>query len=289
MPASFAGNLFNWLDSSGAVNAQLLQTTALTQLNLFSPTGGTTRAGLGLGLNGYGSSGAALAGVFGGLNISGTFSPTSNILFVANESQSSGHLGTDMYFAATPPGSATRGQYWVLKGTGDSWFNATGAALPTTNTTGFVHFPNMASAPNTTPSVTTTGATPFVYDTAGNVFFANITGSTWNDMSGGVVESPGISTAYTLLPTDKIVAHLLALTPKTDTLASAASCIGHEVTILVTGGSANLTVAAASGDSIFYQNSAGSITVGGGSIPTFKYYVKLTATASGKWYVTGGQ
>lgn len=56
----------------------------------------------------------------------------------------------------------------MILGAGDVILNATGSALATNSTAGFVHIANCAGAPTGVPANTAAGASPMVYDTTNN-------------------------------------------------------------------------------------------------------------------------
>jgi hypothetical protein len=85
----------------------------------------------------------------------------------------------------------------IVPSNGDLNFVFSDAALGTTNTDGFIHYPSMAGVPTGVPTAYT-GTIPTVIDTTNNRFYGYISG-TWTNLSG----SGGGGT--TINPTDTVI------------------------------------------------------------------------------------
>lgn len=283
-PASFTGNYFEGKDSSGNDDFKVLNTSSgTTQAWILTQTTGSGIApGLILGTTGYQTNGNWVGNINFGDMVSGTYTPAAQIYCPTAENHGASAFGTNMFFRNTAKGQTTGTNRVVFDSQGNIVTNASGSAVTTSATDGFLFAPNMAGVPTGTPTAYT-GASATVYDTSDGTHFA-YTGSVWTDASGGRVFAP--STTYVMKTTDKVI-RCTNTSGFTTTLCSNSAYAGHVAYFVADGSTANMTIAAGSGDSISNNGSTGSITVGPTSA-TYAHYVQLLAIGTGKWLVIAG-
>lgn len=268
MPASFAGNLFTFKDSSAAINAQIFQSTTQTGMYLLNPTSGQSQAVMRMGLNSYeGTSGNGLAAIQFGESITGTFGTLASIQGIAEQIHSSGAQGTGLYFSVTPSGSATAVSQYAMMANGNFVANHSGTAPATTATNGFMYIPSCAGIPTGTPAYTVTGAMPHIMDSTDNVFFMYNSNSVWQPMGNNptvAVSTPGQTIS---VPSDVYIASG-SVSGGTITIPAASNYPGCRMAVkwLVHSATYSVALTPASGNiegASSYTFSAGSATFPG--------------------------
>jgi len=247
MPASFAGNFVNLIDSSGNPNYSALQLSGgqtIAQLLSRGATG--VGSAIRLGNNAYAANAAIIGAYAAGTFASGSWVTTGQITLSAAQAHGVSALGTNMLLGVVPNGSTSITNYVALMQNGSLVTNDTGVAIATTATGGFVYIGGGAGAPTGTPT-SYTGATPLYYDTTNLVMWA-WNGTAWSPMNGTPVAVAntiaGLAITY---PTDIFVSYTGA-SPLT--FPSAATFKGCTIVVKYTikNATATATISASSGN-----------------------------------------
>ena len=277
LPGSYSGKWLNLRNSAGNAEVSVANSSGLKALFESSTS---TAAYLGLGLNvtgGYAGSGASIGGIAFVVNGVSIGNAGAGIWAVANEAQSSGHLGTDIVFGTITPGGTTQYKNMRLYGSGDVLLNATGSALSTGATSGFTFLPNCAGKP--TGSVTGhTGANAFVFDTTDQTLYVNTSSANWFDVRALKI-SAGPATGNIAAGT--CVEWGSSQNGNTYTLPDPATCKGATVEFKCTnnGGTYSVSIASASGN----VEGVASYTL----TSTFAYSGVTVRSFGSDWWIVG--
>ena len=173
LPASSANTWLAVSDSDG--NTVISSAVSVAGANTFiivtpsaAAAGSSNQAQLNMGIYPYQTTGNAMA-VWQAQTRQGTGTAATcgQIGFFAAESQASGAIGVDILVRTCSVGASTVTTRQKFTANGNSVMNATGSALATTATNGFLYMPCGAGPPTGTPTAYT-GSVAFYYDTTNN-------------------------------------------------------------------------------------------------------------------------
>jgi len=231
-----------------------------------------SKASLGLLLNAAESFPAGFAGIanyqFGTYTSNtGYASASINAISAESSTQTSTTLGANLNFRLVPVGSAALTTRVAFYSSGSVVLNASGSALSTSATDGFVYIGSGAGRPTGTPTANT-GATPLYYDTTNDVLWAY--NSSWKPIAGvGTTSTQSGNYSVPAYESTTIVTATATITlPDPATVPS-----GTRKTVIDTG---VFTVGLAT--------AAGSI-VGSTSSVAFCFF-NCVSDGSTKWYVS---
>ena len=240
----------NFMDSSSNPNFQVLQSsTGATSALLFSQTGATgagTSPTILFGTNTYQVAASGLGDIAFGDYVSPTFHKGAQIAGVTVNAHSGADLSTLLGFYTTPRGTTNLTQRMQISSEGSIVGNASGVAVPSSATDGFVYIGSGAGQPTGTPT-SYNGATPLYYDTT-NLIMWIYNGSQWEPVGSSAVTTQGPGVTLTLtVPEDVFVSITSA---RTLTLPPAVKFPGARIFVkwVAKAGAVVLTIAATAGN-----------------------------------------
>lgn len=188
------------------------------------------------------TSGASISLINFGSILSNNVNTGAQIACVANETWSDGSaLGSNLYFYTVAVGSATLVLRMRITPEGTIHTNASGSALATSATNGFLGIPNMAGTPTGTPAARSvmTGATNFVWDDTNRILRARST--SWFNVGRQLICQTKTAN-YTVAATDDYVAGDSSGGNIQITLPDAAANPGRMIHVKNIGTANNVTV-----------------------------------------------